>query len=158
MIPSNPYPNMKKYVLAIIMVTLSTSVFGQQNLWTTFKPANDSIKTKVISMSDVPNEVLKIYDQYDYYFDLTGYTKKRFIKEMDMGFNDWAWLNDINELTVFALKSNTGNGSYVLVLCVSKDYANMLIFSNNITQSNNPQGTNSYEREKFKNWVETLLN
>lgn len=158
MIASKFYPNLKKYVLAIIMVTLTSSVFGQQNLWTTFKPANDSIKTKVISMSEVPNEVLKIYDQYDYYFDLTGYTKKRFIEEMDMGFNDWAWLNEINELTVFALKSNTGNGSYVLVLCVSKDYANMLIFSNNITQSNNPQGTNSYEREKFKNWVETLLN
>ncbi len=142
----------------MVFLTISSALYGQQNLWTTFKPANDSIKTKVITMSDVPNEVLKIYDQYDYYFDLTGYTKKRFIEEMDMGFNDWAWLNEINDLSVFALKSNTGNGSYVLVLCVSKDYANMLIFSNNITQSNNPQLSYSTEREKFRNWVETLLN
>lgn len=158
MITSKLYPNLKNYILVIFMVTISSALFGQQNLWTTFKPTNDSIKTKVISMSDVPNEVLKIYDQYNYYFDLTGYTKKRFIKEMDMGFNDWTWLNEINELTVFALKSNTGYGSYVLVLCVSKDNANMLIFSNNITQRKNPQGTVSYEREKFKNWFETLLN
>lgn len=87
---------MKNYILVIFMVTISSALFGQQNLWTTFKPTNDSIKTKVISMSDVPNEVLKIYDQYKYYFDLTGYTKKRFIKEMEMEFNDWTWLNEIN--------------------------------------------------------------
>lgn len=158
MIPPNPYPNMKKYVLAIIMVTLSTSVFGQQNLWTTFKPTNDSIKTKVISMDDVPNEVLKIYDQYDYYFDLTGYTKKRFIEKMDFGFKDWSWLNDVNQRSVFALKSNTGLGSFVLLLSVNQDNVDLILFSNSITQGNFPHSTSPPERDKFIKWFEIMLN
>ncbi len=38
--------------------------------------------------------------------------------------NSWKWLNEINELTVFAMRSNDGDGSKVFILCVSKNNIN----------------------------------
>ena len=149
---------MKKILFALLLVTLTSSVFGQQRLWTTAKNDNDTSGTKYVPLTNVTKEVLTFYDQYDYYFDLSGYSKKRFIEEINYGFDDWTWLYDIKELTVFALKSNAGRGSLIMVMCVSKDNVNLLLFSSDILLHKNPQSTGSYERDKFSKWFKTLLN
>jgi hypothetical protein len=148
----------KKIVFALFLVTLTSSVFGQQRLWTTVKNDNDTSGTKYVPLTNVTKEVLTFYDQYDYYFDLSGYSKKRFIEEINYGFDDWTWLYDIKELTVFALKSNEGRGSLTMVMCISKDNVNLLLFSSDILLHKNPQSTSSYERDKFAKWFKTLLN
>ncbi len=149
---------MKKTVFALLLVALTSSVFGQQSLWATVKSSNDTSGTKYVSLTDVTKEVLTFYDQYDYYFDLSGYSKKRFIEEINYGFDDWNWLYDIKDLTVFALKSNAGRGSLIMVMSVSKDNVNLLLFSNDIILHENPQRTVSYEKDKFARWFKTLLN
>jgi hypothetical protein len=147
---------MKKIGFALLLMILTSSAFGQQNLWTTVK--NDTSGIKYVTLSNVTKEVLIFYDQYDYYFDLSGYSKKRFVEEINYGFDDWNWLYDIKDLTVFALKSNAGRGSLIMVMCVSKDNVNLLLFSNDILLHKNPQSTRSYENDKFVKWFKTLLN
>lgn len=149
---------MKKILFTLLLVTLTSSVFGQQRLWATVKNDNDTSGTKYVPLTNVTKEVLTFYDQYDYYFDLSGYSKKRFIEEINYGFDDWTWLYDVKELTVFALKSNAGRGSLIMVMCVSKDNVNLLLFSSDILLHKNPQSTGSYERDKFAKWFKTLLN
>lgn len=149
---------MKKIVFGLLLTTLTSSVFGQQRLWTTVKNDNDTSGTKYVPLTNVTKEVLTFYDQYDYYFDLSGYSKKRFIEEINYGFDDWTWLYDIKDLTVFALKSNAGRGSLIMVMCVSKDNVNLILFSSDILLHKNPQSTGSYEKDKFARWFKTLLN
>ena len=149
---------MKKLVLALFFVTLTASVFGQQRLWSTVKNNNDTSGTKYVPLTNVIKEVLTFYEQYDYYFDLSGYSKKRFIEEINYGFDDWNWLYDIKDLTVFALKSNSGRGSLIMVMCVSKENVNLLLFSNDILLYKNPQHINTFEKDKFAKWFKTLLN
>ncbi|WP_298145956.1 hypothetical protein [Flavobacterium sp.] len=109
-------------------------------------------------MNNVTKEVLTFYDQYDYYFDLSGYSKKRFIEEINFGFDDWTWLDGIKESTVFAFKSNAGSGSVIIVMCISEDNVNLLLFSSDVLLYTNPQSTASYERDKFAKWFKTMLN
>jgi hypothetical protein len=149
---------MKIIAFALLLTTLTSSLFGQQRLWTTVKNDDDTSGTKYVPLTNVTKEVLTFYDQYDYYFDLSGYSKKRFIEEINYGFDDWNWLYEIKDLTVFALKSNEGRGSLIMVMCVSKDNVNLLLFSSDILLHENPQRTGTYEKEKFSRWVKTLLN
>ncbi len=149
---------MKKIGLALLLLTLTASVFGQQALWSTIKNDNDTSGIRYVPLTNVTNEVLTFYELYNYYFDLSGYSKERFIEEVNYGFDDWNLLYDIKDLTVFALRSNTGRGSHIMVMCVSKDNVNVLLFSNDILLYNNPQRTRSNEKDKFAKWFKTLLN
>ena len=148
---------MKQIGFALLLLILTSSAFGQQNLWTTVKNDNDTSGAKYVPLTNVTKEVLTFYDQYSYYFDLSGYSKKRFIEEINYGFDDWKWLYDIKDLTVFALKSNAGRGSLIMVMCVSNDNVNLLLFSNDIMLHENPQSTGSYKKDKFIAWFKTLL-
>ena len=148
----------KRIILVVLFLFLAETTFGQQNLWTTSKVRSDSTGIKYVPLENVTKEVITFYDQYDYYYDFSGYSKSRFIEEFNYGFTDWSWINKISELTVYAMKSNTGNGSLVLVVCVSRTNLNLLIFSNDIALGVNPQYTGSYEKDKFAKWFKTLLN
>lgn len=147
---------MKRIGMIFFLLVLTNSVFGQQFLWSTAK-SDSSVAKKSIPLNSVSKEVLTFYDQYNYYFDLSGYSKKRFIEEINFGFDDWNWLNEINDLTVYALRSNTGSGSVIMVMCVTKDDVNLVLFSSDIMAHNNPQSTGESEKNKFVSWFKTLL-
>ncbi|WP_225037280.1 hypothetical protein [Winogradskyella sp. SM1960] len=148
---------MRTFILPILFTILSSSVFGQQFLWSTIE--NDSISEKHIPVEYVSNEILKFYDHYEKHYDLSGFSKKRFIEEIDYGFDDWKWINDITDLTVFAMRSNIGSGSIVLVMFISEKNINLIIFSNEILDRNfNYQSNYEFEREKFETWLKTLMN
>ena len=106
---------MKKIGFIIWFVVLTSSAFGQQFLWSTVKDTT----SKYVPLDNVTKEVLNFYDQYKFYYDFSGFSKDRFIKNIDYGFDDWKWLYDIKDLTVFALRSNAGRGSVGLVMCIS---------------------------------------
>lgn len=147
---------LKDIGIIILLLFLTNSAFGQQFLWSTLN-TDSGIAKKFVPLNNVTKEVLTFYDQYHYYFDLSGYSKKRFIEEINYGFDDWNWINDINELTVYALRSNSGRGSVVMVLCVTKDNVNLILFSNDIMTHENPQ-SGMYYKDKFVGWFKTLLN
>ena len=100
-----------------------------------------------------------VYDHYEMHYDFSGFSKKRFMEEADYGFDDLKWINEISELTVFALRSNMGRGSIVLVMFVSDVNLNLLIFSNNVVEGDfNYIPNDEYDRGKFENWLKTLMN
>lgn len=134
------------------------TVFAQQYLWTT-QTGDSAIGKfqKQIALADVTGAVLEFYDQYQLYHDMAGYSKEAFIKTVDFGFKDWSWLNDVHELTVFAVRTNAGQGSVVIVLCVSNDNVNMLAFAN-MAIAGNYNSRPTLSREKFTRWFQTLLN
>ena len=147
---------MRKIVFAILLLTLTSSVFAQQLLWTTEE--NDTSGYKYVPLSKVTEEVLTFYDHYNFYFDLSGYSKQRFIEEINYGFDDWSGLYDIKDLTVFALKSNEGRGSFIIVLCISEENVDLLLFSNDVLLHQNPQRTGLSRKDRFAKWFKTLLN
>jgi hypothetical protein len=144
---------MKKVGFIVFFLILTVSAFGQQFLWATVRDKAE----RYVPLNNVTREVLTFYDQYSRYYDFSGFNKDRFIENFDYGFEDWQWLYDIEELTVFALRSNSGRGSVVLVMCISKNNVNTLIFANNAELGYDYRLTGSYGREQFSNWFKTLL-
>jgi len=146
---------MKKFVFLFVFLMAGNSAFGQQYLWSTKKDTTSRWE-RYVPLSTVTKEVLNYFDLYKYYYDFSGYSSERFIEEFDYGFDDWEWIKYIEELQVFSVKSNTGHGSLVIVVCISDKNADAVIFSNSPIQST-PLFTSLTNRKKFANWFESLL-
>ena len=54
---------MKTISFTILLLLLSSSIFGQQYLWSTVQ--KDSLAEKYIPIEYVNNEILKFYDHYE---------------------------------------------------------------------------------------------
>ncbi|MCL2186704.1 MAG: hypothetical protein FWB86_12765 [Treponema sp.] len=146
---------MKRILFFVIFTIITFSAYGQQFLWSTVR--NNELR--YVPINNVTREVLEFYEQYRYYLDYSGFSKDRFIEMFDYGFEDWEWLYGINELTVFALRSNNGQGSVVLVMCISRDNVNTLIFTNSYERGIiNTYSSISSERDKFSRWFRTIMN
>ena len=147
----------------ILLLTSTSSAFGQQLLWSTVE--KDSLKElkQYVPISDVTVEVMKFYDHYELYYDFTGFTKDAFLNSLPGGFSldEKKKLDDIEELTVLAERTNLGQGSVVFVMCVGKNNLNAVVFSNTALISGMDfrlTYSSDSEREKFTRWFKTLLN
>jgi len=150
---------MRKIGIIIGFIVLTSSAFGQQFLWST---VNDSI-SKYVPLDNVTNEVLKFYDQYEYYFDFAGFSKDGFFElfeSFEISSDDWkdikSRIYDIEDLTIFAFRGNLGRGSVIFIMCISKSDVNMLLFSN--AYESDAIRTHRHKREQFTNWFSTLNN
>ena len=153
---------MKKTGFIFCFMFLASSVFGQQFLWTTVKDTVNKWE-KYVPLDNVTSEVLNYYDLYEFYFDGSGFSKDgffEFIEKFENNSDDWGVLKkkiyEIGDLTVFAFKGNSGQGSFVFVMCISKNNVNLIMFSNNYEPG--CIMTHGSEREKFTKWFKTLLN
>ncbi len=153
---------MKKIGLTFCFGIFITTAFGQQFLWSTIKDTT----SKYVPLDSVSSKVLEFYDHYEYYYDGAGYNKDGFVKSFEgsqsyKNSSTSGWKNfkkkiyEIKELAVFAIRVNSGHGSVVMVLCVSKENVNMIVFSN--TYEKDAISIIPYEREKFAKWFKTLL-
>ena len=145
---------MKKLSILLFLSIISTNTYAQQFLWSTVK--NDSIYKKHIPINSVTQEVLKFYDHYRMHYDLSGFSKERFVSEIDYGFQNWDWINEFDDLTVLALKSNTGEGSVVFVMCIGQENIDLVIFTNGVLEGNYNYIFN-HNKEKFRTWFKTFL-
>ena len=153
---------MKNIGFIFCFMILTSSAFGQQFLWSTVKDTT----IKYVPLEDVTDEVLEFYDHYEYYYDGAGFSKEGFFKMYEGSqsyknsktsqWNDFKKkIDKIDNLTVFAFRSNSGKGSVILVLCVTKENVNLITFSN--TYERDALFTHRSDREKFAKWFETLL-
>lgn len=153
---------MKKLALIFCFALFATTVFSQQFLWSTLKDST----TKFVPIEDVTEKVLEFFDHYKYYYDGSGYTKEGFLKSFESSeafknANISLWqeikkkIHEINSLTVIAFKSNSGTGSSVIVMCITKENVEMVTFSNEVSRG--LLSASEYEREKFIKWFQTLL-
>lgn len=154
---------MTKITFIIFLTVLTSSAFSQQFLWSTTK---DTVfnSMRYVPVDNALSEVLKFYEQYQFYFDGSGYSKDGFFKtfENSQSFKSsnnarWAKLKkkiySIDNLTVLAFKDNLGHGSIIIVVCVTKDNVDMLSFSNNYESNSIP----TVEKEKFTKWFRSFI-
>ena len=153
---------MKFFVLFLFYVFFNSTIFAQQHLWTTI---NDGT-AKYVPIENVTEEVLEFYDHYKLHYDGSGYSKNGFFRMFEdtriftnSDISNWKEMkrkiNEIDTTTVIAYKDNLGNGSIVLILCISKENVNLVSFSNNYQI--NAISNSSYARVKFAKWFKTLL-
>jgi hypothetical protein len=150
---------MNKFILLFFLYLLTQELNAQQFLWSTAE--NDDFEH--VSIENVTNRVLDIYDVYDYYSDGTGYSKSNFLKILEKysgNSKNWELLKkeieDIDKLTVFAIKDNLGKGSVILIVLISSKGVDMIAFTNNFELD--IIYTFPYEKEKFEKWFNSLLN
>ena len=123
---------MKKLLITTLFIVLTTHAFSQQYLWSTIK--NDSLPDKYVPLNEVTEKVLPYYEYYEYYYDLTGFTKESFIEQMGENPSDYQgfWSEAFEEFTVIALKSNDGYGSAISIICIDKDNIDIVTFTNTL--------------------------
>ncbi len=149
---------MKKIQILFCFLFFNSIVFGQQILWTTI----ENTSSKYVAKENVANEVLGFYNHYRFYNDGSGYTKSNFLNAIEKyGDKSEKWnsfkqsILKIENLTVFAIRSNTGYGSIVLVICVTKENVNFVSFSNN--SESGSQLASGIDEKEFSNWFQSLL-
>jgi hypothetical protein len=143
---------MKKIVFFVCFFVSAFFAFGQQALWSTVKGSD----VKYVALGGVPKEVSDLYDQYDYYYDFSGFDKDTFTETFDDGTGSWEWVYTINTMTVVAVKVYIEGGSVVYVVCVGKNGVDMIAFSNVVDEGNIE--TAQSRKARFEKWFKTLLN
>lgn len=150
---------------------ISSSVNGQQFLWTTNKKGlYPNSEIKVISKDDVLKKLLDYYELYKYYYDLTGFTKNGFYREIENSSwfsqnNNKDWdkfknsISDINDLTITGMKNNTLEGSEITILVINKDNFEVISFSNKIYKGfiSTWNGTMSDDKNRFIKFYKSLV-
>lgn len=160
---------MKKILITTIFYFVlgfyGSSVMGQQFLWTTNpKGLFTNSPMKVISKDEVKNKLLDYYESYKFYYDYTGFTKEGFFdkfKEYIVGNDNSKWevfkksFSQTDELTISSIKGNLGNGSVIMILIVSKNNFDMIVFSNEIDKGY--ISTFKWEIDKFIKFYKSLI-
>lgn len=142
-------------ILFLFFLTSNSTLFSQRILWSNVK--NDSLNIKYVENQNIGKEVLKLFNVYDRYYDLTGYTKSNFLKETGVESELVKEFEEIKELSVLAFKNNDGNGSLVMVMIIKEDYIDAIVFSNHMIGFSTSHIYTTNE-DRFINWFESLLN
>src|SRR5690554_2028619 len=115
-------------------------VFGQQVLWSTTEPVElkDS-SVNLVAINNVAEKVMEYYDFYNYYYDLTGFSKdgfKAFLEQNAETANSIQWepAMTFDEPAALAFKANDGRGSVVIVMLLQNDNIDLILFSSNRDQ------------------------
>jgi len=140
-----------------ILLMLPCYAFGQQFLWSTTELKDSSVN--LVAINNVAQKVMDYYDFYEYYYDLTGFSRdgfKEFLKKNTETANAIQWDPTVtfDEPTAFAFKANDGRGSVVIVMLLQKENIDLILFSSNIEQG--AKSANSFERPKFIKWFSSF--
>ena len=161
---------MKNFIL-FLFIFVSLKSHGQQFQWTTSKSGLfQNSEIKVISKEKVLDKLLEYFEIYDYYYDGTGYTKSGFFRQYEESNtnvgtdnNNWEELKksiyEINDLTIYCIKNNLGNGSNIMILIVNNDNLDFINFSNEISRGATPtyNGKISDSKPRFIKFYKSLI-
>lgn len=149
-----------KHILFILLFFLPSFGFTQQFLWSTAK--TDRLKdsdTKAVPISTVSEKLLDYYEFYDYYYDLSGFSRAGFEDFLTKDSKaakliQWDSLMAFDETVAFAFKGNEGRGSIVAVMLVQKENIDLILFSNETGRS--ATRSHSTEVDKFAKWLSSF--
>jgi hypothetical protein len=166
---------MGKLVLVIVICIFqflgSKNVSAQQFLWaTSSKGITVNSGIKIINLQDVHKEILGYYEMYDYYYDLSGFSKEGYFEKYEssnsfkttdkLKWNEFKkTVNGINELTVSCIKTNDGNTSSVSIFIYSKNNFDAIVFSNKIEPGriHTYNSNSALDKSRFLKYLESLL-
>lgn len=133
-----------KSIFIVILIFIRISGNSQQYLWTS--NSNEffaNSETKIITKDEIHNNLLNYYQVYDYYYDLSGFTKQEFLRKFETS-NSYNFINKIKwnnftksiyltkEPTITCIKYNDGNSPVIMILIYSKEKFDVISFSNRI--------------------------
>ena len=158
-------------VICVFQFLGSKNVSAQQFLWaTSSKGMTVNSGIKIINLQDVHKEILGYYEMYDYYYDLSGFSKEGYFKKYEssnsfkstdkLKWNEFKkTVNGINELTVSCIKTNDGNTSSIIVFIYSKNNFDAIVFSNKSEDGliYTFNSNNDREKSRFLKYLESLL-
>src|SRR5690606_26733589 len=121
---------MMKKIFVLFLILLPGIGFCQQFLWSTTK-IND---VKLIPIASVSEKIFDYYNTYEYYRDLTGFSKSGFEKFLNESPNfnkliNWNSSLIFTDSAAFAFKGNNGNGSIITVVLVQKENVDVISFT-----------------------------
>jgi hypothetical protein len=145
---------MKKIVLTILFLGFtSICSFAQHIIWSTVQ--NDVGRNGIlIDISEVKGNIMKLYDQYNYYYDDTGYDIDYFLQAFGQNF----MLAHLPQSAVAMEMIKDGFVQVqVLIFILYKNIriAGCLIFSDD--KRGNAIEANSYNKNNFEALVNTIL-
>ncbi len=149
---------MKNFIAFLFM--LPSLAFGQQFLWSTADIGKlKGVDINLVSIESVTDRVLDYYDFYEYYYDLSGFSREGLIellkKDSKMANSiQWKPTTAFNEPTALAFKSNEGKGSIVIVLFAQKDNIDLILFSN--TLGPGAIRKDYVDESKFLSWLKSF--
>lgn len=150
---------MKNITIALLFL-IPSFCFSQQFLWSTTQINKlETRDLELIDKSEVTNKVLDYYNFYEYYYDLSGFSRtglEEFLKNNLSAAHlltfDRTMLPE--KPAALAFKSNNGRGSMVIVMFIQKENIDLIIFTNELGQG--VITTYSTEVDKFKKWISSF--
>lgn len=138
-----------KNIFVIFFILLPGIGFCQQFLWSTTKISD----VKVIPLESVSEKIFDYYNTYQYYRDLSGFSKTGFEKFLNESPNfnkliNWNSSLFFTDSAAFAFKGNNGNGSIITVVLVQKENVDVISFTNEYQ----PGYNHLISKDKFKRW------
>lgn len=149
---------MKKFLF--ILFILPCYAVGQQFLWSTHEIRGQlDSNVDIIPLSSVFDKVMDYYHFYDYYYDLTGFSRdgfSTFLEKNAATANSIQWDPTLtfDGPTAFAFKANDGRGSLVIVMLLQNDNVDLILFSSNLDQA--AKIATHVERHKFTKWLSSF--
>ncbi|TJZ53807.1 hypothetical protein FAZ15_17465 [Sphingobacterium olei] len=149
-----------KNILLTLLFLIPSFGFSQQFLWSTAKI--DKLKVsdlRLIAISEVIEKVSDYYDFYEYYYDLSGFSRsglEEFLKKDSNAAKLIQWDHTImlDEPVALAFKGNEGRGSMVIVMLIQKENIDLILFTNE--SGRGAIKTYSTEVDKFKKWLSSF--
>lgn len=146
----------------LFFILMRVNGISQQYLWTS--SANDffvNSETKVISTDEIQDNFLKYYQLYEYYYDLSGFSKQDFLIKFENSnsykfINKTKWdnflksINQTKEPTITCLKYNDGKSPVIMILIYSKEKFDVISFSNNMENGYNKTFNSELESSKSR--------
>ncbi|MEY8847225.1 hypothetical protein AB9K26_00285 [Psychroserpens sp. XS_ASV72] len=119
---------MKIIVVSIFLSLSFFKIHSQEFLWSSIE--NGFANEKYIPIDNIPNELLSLYDQYNFSYILPKMEKKKFINSMNnsgVNMNIISWIDD---LTFFAMQTKIENVPTIAIYSIEKNYIHLFFFSN----------------------------
>lgn len=143
-----------KNIIVLLLILLPSIGFCQQFLWSTTKiDDHEGSDVKLIPIASVSEKIFDYYNTYEYYRDLTGFSRtgfERFLNESPNFDKLINWNSSLisTDSAAFAFKGNNGNGSIITVVLVQKENVDVISF----TSEYQPGYNHLINKDKFKRW------
>jgi len=143
----------------LILLFLSPLIgFSQQFLWSTTEIGTlKNSDVKLIPITEVSKKVIDYYEFYEYYYDLSGFTRTGLEELLKKDKNiaktiQWDSTMTFDKPVGLAFKTNEGRGSMVVVMLLQKENIDVVLFTNEYGR----EAIVTHGVDKFKKWFSSF--
>lgn len=147
-----------KNTLFILLFLFPFFGFSQQFLWSTREIGTlKNSDVKLIPITEVSRKVIDYYEFYEYYYDLSGFSRTGLEELLKKDKNiaktiQWDSKMTFDKPVGLAFKTNEGRGSMVVVMLLQKENIDVVLFTNEYGR----EAIVTHDVDKFKKWFSSF--